>query len=88
MDIKKRIKENGFTISKVAELMNVSQPALTKLLNGNPTINKLQEIANIIGVSLADLVADDGNIVSIVCPHCGSVIELSVRESNPDKQDK
>lgn len=79
MDIKKRIKENGFTISKVAELMNVTQPALTKLLNGNPTINKLQEIANIIGVSLSELVADEGEGVRLVCPHCGKSISVEIK---------
>ena len=80
MDIKKHIKNNGFTISKVAELMGVTQPALSKMLDGNPTINKLQEIANIIGVPLPELVADSEDNLQgfIICPHCGKRIKLSV----------
>ena len=81
MDIKKHIKNKGFTISKVAELMEVSQPALSKMLDRNPTINKLQEIADIIGVSLSELVSDESEEQAfIICPHCGERIKLSVEK--------
>lgn len=82
MNIKKHIKNKGFTISKVAELMGVKQPALSKMLDGNPTINKLQEIADIIGVSLSELVADEASEKEtyIICPHCGERIKLSVEK--------
>lgn len=81
MNIKKHIKNKGFTISKVAELMEVSQPALSKMLDGNPTINKLQEIADIIGVSVSELVADESEKQTfIICPHCGERIKLSVEK--------
>lgn len=81
MDIKKHIKNKGFTISKVAELMEVSQPALSKMLDRNPTINKLQEIADIIGVSLSELVSDESEKQTfIICPHCGERIKLSVEK--------
>lgn len=81
MNIKKHIKNKGFTISKVAELMEVSQPALSKMLDGNPTINKLQEIADIIGVSLSELVSDESEKQTfITCPHCGERIKLSVEK--------
>lgn len=81
MNIKKHIKNKGFTISKVAELMEVSQPALSKMLDGNPTINKLQEIADIIGVSLSELVSDESEKQTfIICPHCGERIKLSVEK--------
>lgn len=82
MDIKKRIKERGFTISEVARQLGVYQPTLTQQLTGNPTVKRLQEIADIIGCTLPELVADDedNNHVSVVCPHCGKIITLDIHK--------
>lgn len=82
MDIKKAIKESGFTISKVAERLGIAQPSLTaQLINGTMSISRAKEIAVIIGVSLSELVADENEQqgASIVCPHCGKPIEISVK---------
>lgn len=88
MNIKKKIKERGYTIAEVASQMKneregkigMSQGALSGMLGGNPTINRLQEIANIIGVPLPELVADSEDNLQgfIICPHCGKRIKLSV----------
>ena len=87
MNIKKVIKAHGFTIASVAaKLKNsrggigISQGALSSTLNGNPSIDKLQEIADIIGVSLSELVADEASEKEtyIICPHCGEKIKISV----------
>lgn len=65
MNIQKVIKKKGFTIAQVAAKMKnqrggigISQGALSTALNGNPTIDKLKEIANILGIPLSELVAD------------------------------
>ncbi len=66
MDIKEKIRQSGWTISSVAAKMKnpygsygISQAALSALLNnGNPTLNKLKEIADIIGMSVSELLAD------------------------------
>lgn len=82
MDIKKAIKESGFTISKVAERLGIAQPSLTaQLINGTMSISRAKEIADIIGVSLSELVADENDQqgTSLVCPHCGKPIEISVK---------
>lgn len=87
MDIKSRIKEQGFTISQVASLMTakdgskgITQSSLSILIaSGNPTYNKLCEIANIIGISVSELVADERNTnTSVSCPHCGKPINIKV----------
>lgn len=82
MDIKKVIKSKGFTTVQVAQALGVTQPALSKMLkqDANPGIKKLQEIADIIGVSLPELVADSEDDLQgfIICPHCGKRIKLSV----------
>lgn len=81
MDIKKAIKESGFTISKVAERLGIAQPSLTaQLINGTMSISRAKEIADIIGVSLSELVADENDQqgTSLICPHCGKPIALHV----------
>lgn len=82
MDIKKAIKESGFTISKVAERLGIAQPSLTaQLINGTMSLSRAKEIADIIGVSLSELVADENDQqgASLICPHCGKPIELEVK---------
>lgn len=87
MNIQAKIKQQGFTIAQVAARMKkksggigISQGSLSTILNGNPTIDKLREVADIIGLSLSELVADDDNSCSksIACPHCGKKIRVSL----------
>lgn len=89
MNIQKVIKKQGFTIKDVADKMyntrenkvGVSQGSLSTILNGNPTIDKLQEIASIIGVSVSELVADEKDASNtIICPHCGEKITLEAKK--------
>lgn len=88
MNIKKVIKERGWTLEKLAAEMTgkdgkkgISQPSVSSIVNGNPTIDKLQEIANIIGVSVADLVrdTDEQRSTSLTCPHCGKEIKIELK---------
>lgn len=87
MDIKQKIKTQGFTISEVASKMpngngglGISQPSLSAIINGNPTVNKLKDIADIIGLTLSELVAEDDDSYSqtLACPHCGKRIRVSL----------
>ena len=81
MDIKKVIKERGWTLEKLAaEMTNkqggkgISQPTVSQIINGNPSLDKLKEIASIIGVTVSDLLREDDN--TFVCPNCGAKLEL------------
>lgn len=65
MNIKRKIREHGLTLAQVAaKLKNqrggkgITQSALSAALNGNPSIDKLQEIADVIGISLPELLSD------------------------------
>jgi len=86
MDLKKAIKSRGWTIEKLAtQLTNqqggigVSQPSASQLVNGNPSLKKLEEIANIIGVPLWELLKDDEDTSQkVICPHCGKEINVSI----------
>ena len=88
MNIRKVIKESGWTLERLAaEMTNkngekgITQSSVSQMLNGNPTIDKLQEIANIIGVSVADLVrdTDEQRSTSLTCPHCGKEIKIELK---------
>lgn len=70
MDIKKVIKEHGWTLERLASEMTnkredkkgISQSSLSQLLNGSTPLDRLQEIARIIGVPLSELVKDENHI--------------------------
>lgn len=86
MNIKKVIKDRGWTLEQVASKMKnkqgtegVSQSSVSQLLNGNPSIDKLQEIARIIGVSLPELVSDDSES-GFRCPNCGAKLKITTDE--------
>lgn len=88
MNLKKVIKEHGWTLERLASEMKgkdgvkgVSQPSVSSIINGNPTFDKLQEIASIIGVSVSELVADEKDAPNtIICPHCGEKIVLEAKK--------
>lgn len=82
MDIKKVIKERGWTLEKLAaEMTNkqggkgITQPTVSQIINGNPSLDKLKEIASIIGVTVSDLLRDEDDNV-IICPSCGAKLEI------------
>lgn len=63
--IKNVIKAKGFTLEQVASQMEnknggkgITQSALTQMLNGNPSISRVKEIAKILGVTVSELVGD------------------------------
>lgn len=58
-DIKKKIKELGFTSQQIAEKLNISQQAVSQAINGNPTLSRLNDIAGAIGITVSELVSDE-----------------------------
>lgn len=83
IDIKKNIRKQGRTARWVAEQLGKSEQNFGQQINHNPTINLLVEIANVIGCSVADIVADDDinapKTHNASCPHCGKPIHISVK---------
>ena len=59
----------------------IKQSSMSRIINGNPTIDTLKDLAKVLGVSLSELVADENDQqgASIVCPHCGKPIELEIK---------
>lgn len=80
MNIKKVIRGHGWTLERLASEMKgkdgtkgISQPSVSSIINGNPTLDKLQEIAQIIGVSLSELVADNNMPLTALVDYRGTL---------------
>lgn len=83
MSIRKVIKKKGWTLERLAAQMRnkdgkqgVTQATVSQILSGNPTLDKLKEIASIIGVSVSELLREDEEENFFVCPNCGAKLEL------------
>lgn len=53
--IKEIAKNKGITITELAEKLGITQTTLSRTINGNPTIETLLKIAEILGVHITDL---------------------------------
>lgn len=73
--IKEVIKEHGLTVDAVARRLGVLPSALSQSINGNPSADKLEKIAEAVGCSPAELFAPQPSH-AFTCPHCGRVIEI------------
>lgn len=59
MDVKRVIKEKGYTLERVASAMGITRVTLTQNLSRNPTVKTLQKIADVIGCSVGDFFSDE-----------------------------
>ena len=53
--IKELCKEKHITMAEIAARIGISPITLSQSLNGNPTLNRLQEVAEILDVSITEL---------------------------------
>lgn len=81
MRVKDLLKEKGVTAKELAARLNLSEGALSQSLNGNPTLERLNQIASALDVSVAELFeAPAADATAIICPHCGKPITLHVEK--------
>lgn len=73
--IKEIIKAKGITAKELAAKIGISEGALSKSLSGNPTLERIEQIASALGVPVSDLFAAPKEGV-IHCPYCGKSITL------------
>lgn len=66
-------KEKGITLKDLAKKLGVTYQALFANLNGNPTLSKLNDIAQALGVEVGELFAPS-DAHSFRCPVCGAEI--------------
>ncbi len=75
--IKEVIKEKGMTITELADVMGINRVNLSNMVNGNPTFETLNKIADALGVPVTELFEQPKkDALSLTCPHCGKSITL------------
>lgn len=72
------LKSKGMTQTDLAEKIGISRVGLSKAINGNTTITTLRKIAVALEVEVSELFTPKSN--TIVCPKCGTVLEVKERE--------
>ena len=60
LKIKELIKEKGYTVEEIAKKMGVKRESLSRAINGNPTLDTLQKIADALDVTVPELFAPQG----------------------------
>lgn len=55
--IKELSKEHNYPLEAVASHLNISPVSLSQSLNGNPTLKRLEEVAEAFGVDVSELFA-------------------------------
>lgn len=79
MRIKEILTEKGMTMADLAERANMQQPAISRAMTGNPTIETLERIASALGVNVTELF-DHSPTNTIICPKCGTALEVKPKE--------
>lgn len=77
LNIKKTIKGYGLEVREVARRMEISPTGLSQHINGNPSVEVLQRIADAIGCDISELFEQPkSDTASLTCPHCGKNINI------------
>ncbi len=75
--VKEICKEKGITIGDLADKMQMLRESLSRAINGNPTKETLEKIAEALGVPVSDLFEKPkSDKAEITCPHCGKSITI------------
>lgn len=56
--IKEVMKEKGVSTEQIAKSLGVTRQSVYRSITGNPTMNKLKKIADILGVPVKELFED------------------------------
>ena len=55
LKIRELAKSKGMTMAEIAEKLGINPITLSQSLNGNPTLSRLTEVANALGVDVSEL---------------------------------
>lgn len=77
--IEKRIADSGKTKRELTELAGINSGNLNKMLD-SPSWPTLERIAQALGITVSELVADPSNQVEPLmhCPYCGHELNIKV----------
>lgn len=57
--IKEILKQQGKTMQDLADMIGINRVNLSNSLNGNPTLERLRQVADCLNVSIRDLFVDN-----------------------------
>ena len=76
LKVKEICKVKGMTIGDLAERMQMQRESLSRAINGNPTLDTLNRIAEALQVPISELF-EQPSTDTINCPYCGGKIKTS-----------
>ena len=76
--IREILKEKNLSQKDLAKMLNVTDMAVSKIINGAPNVATLERVADALGVEVAELFAPSRNVIR--CPHCGAILEFSEKK--------
>lgn len=79
--VKEICKEKGLKLEELAEKMSITRITLTRNINGNPTIDTLEKIANALGCSVIDLFYSEKNDFTALVDCKGQLFRFDSVES-------
>ena len=59
LKIHELIRASGYTLKEIADAVGDTEENLTRSISGNPTMDKLEMIAHILGVKVADILGEN-----------------------------
>ena len=77
LQVKEICSQKGITLQALAKKMGVTYQSLYENLTGNPSLKKLTEIADALGVEVSELFAPRRN--TFTCPNCGAEISVTLQ---------
>lgn len=81
--IKEVIKEKGYTITSLADKLGIARESLSRMIV-SPSYPTLEKISTALNVPIWQLFASPEEVKStggsIVCPKCGTPLELKIKE--------
>ena len=77
------LKEKGLTKTAFSDLLGIKKQNLNGLMK-NPTLETIKKFASVLGVETWQLFASPEEVqstgISLVCPKCGTPLELKIKE--------
>lgn len=87
IDIRRAIKERGYTITSFCQKFDLkTQNIIQNYIKGNPTIKRLEDLCEKLDCDITDLfypIGDSSDAQSTInstafCPHCGAKVRVGV----------
>ncbi|MFV0325944.1 MAG: helix-turn-helix domain-containing protein [Bacteroides xylanisolvens] len=72
--IKEVCRQKRLMMKDLAEKLGMIEVGLSKSLNGNPTVSRLEEITKVLGVDFMELFEQEGG--TITCLKCGTKFKM------------